>query len=280
MGLLDGKVAIVTGAGRPTGIGEATALKLAREGADVAVTDICRSYEGDLAWYPLGEAEGLRSVAEAIEGLGRRAAAVEADLTRRDEVEALVDATLSKFGRLDILVNNAGSAVGTGEFLAISESAWNKTFDVNVKGTFHCMRAAIPHMLKGGGGRIVNVSSTSGLRGAPLFGAYDASKFAVVGMTQTVAAEFAPQNIVVNCVCPGSVDTQLSRDADDFYSRSYDVSPDEVREMDRKRIPLGRTASGEDIANVILFLVSPLNTYVVGQAVRVDGGRELTGEIY
>jgi NAD(P)-dependent dehydrogenase (short-subunit alcohol dehydrogenase family) len=278
MGLLDGKVAIVTGAGRPRGIGEATAIKLAQEGADVVVSDICRTYEGDLSWYPLGGMDHLQTIVAKIEALGRKAAAFGVDITKQDEVQAMVDGTVEEFGRLDALVNNAGSAVGVGPFLEIDEAAWDKTFEVNVKGTFYCMRAAIPEMLKTGGGRIINVSSTSGLRGARQYGAYDASKFAVVGMTQTAAVEFAPQNILINAVCPGSVDTSLTRNELEFSSSTHGMTPDEMIEEDSKGIAMGRWAVGEDIANVICFLASPLNTYMVGQALAVEGGKEFMGE--
>jgi NAD(P)-dependent dehydrogenase (short-subunit alcohol dehydrogenase family) len=278
MGLLDDKVAIVTGVGRPRGIGEATALKFAREGADVVVSDICREYEGDMSFYPLGGMDHLQKVVKKIEETGRKGLAFQVDITKKEEVQSMVEGTVKEFGKLDILVNNAGSAVGVGPFLTIDERAWDKTFDVNVKGTFYCMRAAIPEMLKIGQGRIVNVSSTSGLRGALNYGAYDASKFAVTGMTQTAAAEFAPQNILINCVCPGSVDTSLTQDEMEFFASALDATPEELKEMESERIAIGRWAVGEDIANVICFLASPMNTYMVGQAVSVEGGKEFMGE--
>jgi len=278
MALLDGKVAIVTGAGRPRGIGEATAIKLAQEGADVAVSDICRIYEQDLSWYPLGDMDHLHAVVGKIESFGRRARAFKVDVTRRDEVQAMIDRTVEDFGRLDILVNNAGSAVGVGPFLDVDEGAWDKTFEVNVKGTFYCMRAALPVMLEAGGGRIVNVSSTSGLKGSLHYGAYDASKFAVVGMTQTAAAEFASRNILINCVCPGSVHTSLTQDELELLASASGTTPEQIIDEESKQIAVGRWAVGADIANAICFLASPLNTYMVGQALAVEGGKEFMGE--
>jgi len=272
MGLLDAKVAIVTGAGRPRGIGEATALKLAQEGADVVVSDIDRTYDGDLAWYPLGSMDHLQTVVERIRGLGRKATALKADITRKDEVEGMIGDTVNEYGRLDILVNNAGSAVGAGPFLAIDETAWDKTFEVNVKGTFYCMRAAIPEMLRIGGGRIINISSVGGLKGAPQYGAYNASKFAVVGMTQTAAFEFAPHNILINCVCPNSVDTRLTEFHRDAYAEVYNITADDLKKEQARRISMGRWALGEDIANAICFLASPMNTYITAQALPVEGG--------
>ena len=274
MGDLDGKVAVITGVGRPMGIGEATAIKLAREGAAVVVSDICQTYGGDLSWYPLGTWEYLESVVNKINEMGGRAKAFKVDITKKDEVQAMVEGTIKEFGRLDILVNNAGSAVGVGDFLDIPEEAWDKTFAVNVKGTFYCMRAAIPEMLKVGGGRIINISSTEGLLGRAGYGAYTSSKFAVIGLTQTAAAEFAPKNILINAICPLFVETSLGRDEYLFIAIRKNVTPEEARGEVIKTIPLGRLATGEDIANVIYFLASPMGSYMVGQAIAVTGGGE------
>lgn len=274
MGALDGKVAVITGVGRPMGIGEAAAIKLAREGADVVVSDICRTYEGDLSWYPLGGWEHLESVVEKINKMGGRAKAFKVDITKKDEVQHMVEGTIKEFGRLDILVNNVGSAVGVGDFLDISQEAWDKTFEVNVKGTFYCMRAAIPEMLKVGGGRIINISSTEGLLGHAGYGAYTSSKFAIIGLTQTAAAEFAPKNILINAICPLFVETSLGRDEYLFISIRKNITPEEARGEVTKTIPLGRLATAEDIANVIYFLASPMGSYMVGQAIAVTGGGE------
>lgn len=272
MGLLEGKVAVVTGAGRPRGIGEATAIKLAEEGADVVISDIDRTYQDDLSWYPLGNMDHLQIVAGKIRDLGRKALVLRVDITRKEEVQEMIDSTIREFGKLDILVNNAGAAVGAGPFLSVDEAAWQKTIDVNVMGTFYCMRAAIPEMLRLGGGRIINISSVGGLKGAPQYGAYNASKFAVVGMTQTAAFEFAPYNILINCVCPGSVDTKLTEFHRDAYAQVLDVPAEELKKQQTKRIAMGRWAVGEDIANAVCFLASPLNTYITAQALPVEGG--------
>lgn len=280
VGLLEGKVAIVTGAGRPSGIGEATAIKLAREGADIVVSDIGRQFDGDLAWYPLGGMEHLEEVVGKIQEMGRRAIACKTDISREKEVKAMVSEAIEKLGRLDILVNNAGAGPGIGPFLDIPEEAWDKTFDVNVKGTLYCMKAAIREMLKTDGGRIVNVASIDGLRGGVGFGAYGASKFAVIGMTQNAAAEFASKNIFINCVCPGWVATSMGRDGIKFWAAVSGLEEDEFIDQAKRRIAIGRMAQGEDIANVICFLVSPLNTYMIGQALPVEGGKEFMGEIY
>lgn len=271
---LNGKVAIITGVGRPRGIGRACALRLAREGAHVVISDICRRYEGDLAFYNLGDWEQLQKVVGEIESLGRRALAFKVDVTIKDEIQEMVDGTLKEFGRIDILVNNAGSGVGVGPFLTISEAAWDKTFAVNAKGTYLCCQAVLPTMLEQRFGKIVNIASGAGLRGAASYGAYCASKFAVVGLTQVLGAEFAQFNINVNCVCPAMVETDLGLEEYEFLSFVKGGTVDEARQSLIDRIPLGRPATGDDIANVVSFLVSEQANYMVGQAVAVTGGME------
>lgn len=276
MGQLDGKIAVVTGVGRPHGIGRACALKLAEMGADVMISDLCRKYEGDLEFYNLGQWEQLQEVAGEIEEKGRKARAFKVDVTIRSEIEDMVGAVVEEFGHIDILINNAGTGVGVGPFLNISEAAWDKTIDVNLKGIFHCCQLIIPHMIDTGGGKIVNIASGAGLRGAALYGAYAASKFAAVGISQVLAAEFAPMGINVNAVCPGIVDTDMGFDQYEFLSYMRGISIEEVRENLNKRIPLGRGASAAEVAETVGFLVSPAAEYIVGQAIRVSGGMELT----
>jgi NAD(P)-dependent dehydrogenase (short-subunit alcohol dehydrogenase family) len=276
MGQLDGKVAVVTGVGRPLGIGRASALKLAEMGADVMISDLCRKYEGDLEFYNLGQWEQLEKVADEIQGKGRKGRAFKVDVTIRSEIEEMVNAVVDEFGHIDILVNNAGTGVGVGPFLNIGEAAWDKTIDVNLKGIFHCCQLIIPHMIEAGGGNIINISSGAGLRGAALYGAYAASKFAAVGISQVLAAEFAPLGIHVNAVCPGIIDTDMGFDQYEFLSFMRGTSIEEIRGNLNKRIPLGRAATAENVAEVVGFLASPAADYVVGQAIRVSGGMELT----
>jgi len=271
---LDGKVAIVTGVGRPRGIGRGCALRLAREGADVVISDICRKYEGDLAFYNLGDWEQLQKVVGEIEALGRRALAFKVDVTRKDEIQEMVDGTLNEFGHIDILVNNAGSGVGVGPFLTISEEAWDKTFAVNAKGTYLCCQAVLPTMLDRKAGKIINIASTAGLRGGASYGAYCASKFAVVGITQVMASEFAQFGINVNCVCPAMVETDLGFEEYEFLSFVKGSSVEEARQAIIDMIPLGRAATADDIADVVAFLASEQAGYMVGQAIAVTGGME------
>lgn len=274
MGELDGKVAVVTGVGRPRGIGRACALRLAGMGADVVISDICRKYEGDLAFYNLGDWEQLQAVVKEIETLGCRALAFKMDVTKKAEIEEMVSGTIDKFGKIDILVNNAGSGVGVGPFLTISEEAWDKTFAVNAKGTFLCCQAVLPGMIERQYGKIVNIASTAGLRGAAAYGAYGASKFSVVGMTQILAAEFSRFKININCVCPAMVETDLGLEEYEFLSFVHGGTVEEARQRVISRIPLGRPAVGEDIANAVAFLVSEQSNYLVGQYIAVTGGIE------
>jgi 3-oxoacyl-[acyl-carrier protein] reductase len=274
---LSGKVAIVTGVGRPRGIGRGCAIRLAKAGADIVISDICRKYEGDLEFYNLGDDwNQLQNVVKEIEALGRRALAFKVDVTKKNEIQEMVDGTLKEFGRIDILVNNAGSGVGVGPFLTISEQAWDKTFEVNAKGTYMCCQTVLPTMLEQKSGRIVNIASTAGLRGGASYGAYAASKFAVVGMTQVLAAEFAPFNINVNCVCPAMVETDLGFEEYEFLSFVQGTTPEEARNAIIERIPLGRAANADDIADVVAFLVSEQGRYMVGQAIAVTGGMDLS----
>jgi 3-oxoacyl-[acyl-carrier protein] reductase len=273
---LSGKTAIVTGVGRPLGIGRACALQLARQGADVVISDICRKYEGDLAFYNVGDWEQLQKVVGEIEALGRRALSFKVDVTKRDEIEEMVDGALKEFGHIDILVNNAGSGVGVGPFLTISEEAWDKTFAVNAKGTYLCCQAALPTMIERKEGKIVNIASMAGLRGSASYGAYGASKFAVVGMTQILAAEFTQFNININCVCPAMVETDLGLEEYEFLSFVKGGTAEEVRQSVIAGIPLGRAATADDIADVVSFLVSEQASYMAGQAVAVTGGREFS----
>jgi len=276
MGQLDGKIAVVTGVGRPMGIGRSCALKLVEMGADVMISDLCRKYEGDLESYNLGQWEQLEKVAGEIEAKGRKVRAFKVDVTIRSEIEDMVGAVVKEFGHIDVLINNAGTGVGVGPFLNISEAAWDKTIDVNLKGIFHCCQLIIPHMIEAGGGKIVNIASGAGLRGAALYGAYTASKFAAVGISQVLGAEFAPFGINVNAVCPAIVDTDMGFDQYEFLSFMKGASIDEVREGLNKRIPLGRAATAADVAETVGFLVSPAAEHIVGQAIRVSGGMELT----
>ena len=248
-GRLRGEVALVTGAA--SGIGEATSILFAREGASVVLVDI-------------REAGG--AVADGITRGGGPARFVRADVTKASECAAAVQEAVDSFGRLDILFNNAGivrraSVVGT------TEEEWDRTMAVNVKSVFLMSKAAIPAMVRGGGGTIVNTGSGWGLVGGRNAASYCASKGAVVNLTRAMALDHASQNIRVNCVCPGDTDTpmlreearQLGEDTASFLRGSA-------------RRPLGRMGRPEEIAQAVLFLAGESSSFVTGSVLVVDGG--------
>ena len=278
---LSGKVAVVTGAGGRHGIGRAIALRLAQEGADLVVTDILRSTEAIRAEDRQAGWEGLPSVVGEVEALGRQAIALFSDVSDSAQVEDMVDRTLDRFGRIDILVNNAGSRPGRDRVpvVELEEQDFDEVMRVNVRGTYLCSRAVARHMIqRGGGGKIVVISSSAGKRGRARFAAYCASKFALIGFTQSLAEELGPHNINVNAICPGLVYTERT----DFIAAALapeGQSAEEFRAMmirDREAtIPLGRVAAGEDIARIAAFLSSSESDYLTGLSISVSGGTEM-----
>ena len=269
---LDGKVALVTGVSGKRGLGRAIALRLAKEGADVAVNDIAQLPSQSEGWG------GLQEVTREIEALGKKALQVLADVSSATQVEDMVNQVLERFGQIDILVNNAGAPAGRDRVpvVELEEAAWDLVQRVNVKGTFLCCRAVARAMIaQEKGGKIVNMSSTSGKRGRPRYAAYCASKFAVRGLTQSLALELAPHRITVNAICPGLVDTER---VDDMAAA---LAPEGVdTETFRRQMianansvnPLGRVGQATDVAKIAAFLSSSESEYLTGLSVNVAGG--------
>ena len=269
---LKGKVAIVTGAGRKLGIGRGIALRLAREGADVAVADICREFE-EFPGYGLGMWEGLKETADEISALGVRGLPVRVDVTDAAQVDEMVRQTVEALGRLDIIVNNAGGAPGPAPVIALDEAAWNKTMAINATGTFLCSRAAARQMMaQGEGGKIINISSIAGKKASPFLAAYCAAKAAIIGLTRTMALEVAAANIQVNAVCPGQVDTELQQWGWRLAAGMRGISYEEVIKGVVAEVPAGRLETPDDVANVVAFLASRQSDYMTGQAINVSGG--------
>ena len=239
------KTAVVTGGSR--GLGRAICLELARGGANVV---LC---------YAGNEAAANETVA-ACESLGAKAVAVRCDVSKEDEVKALMDAALKTFGRIDILVNNAGIA-GQALFQEITDELWHRYFSVNVDGAFHTIQAVLPHMLHEHAGCIVNVSSIWGQRGASCEVTYSCTKAALIGLTRSLAAELAPTQIRVNCVAPGVIRTDM-----------LDALPAEVLPQLAQETPLGRLGTPEDIAHAVAFLASEQANFITGQVLTCDGG--------
>jgi NAD(P)-dependent dehydrogenase (short-subunit alcohol dehydrogenase family) len=244
--------ALVTGAG--TGIGRAIALRLARDGWAVAVNDV--------------DAGRAAAVAAEVDAAGGRVAAVVGAVGERAATRAVVDRAVEALGALDLLVNNAGIC-RLGAVADFAEADWHATFRVNVDAVFFACQAVLPRMLARGRGDIVNVASWSGKAGAPYFGPYCASKFAVIGLTQSLAKEVAPHGLRVNAVCPGIVaGTEMRAQVDEASRRlGRPTSTDRLG-----WIPMGRLATPEDVAGVVAFLVSPEAAYMTGQAINVTGG--------
>lgn len=243
MGELQGKVAIVTGASR--GIGRATALALSSEGASVVVNYASSSGAAD-------------EVVAAITGNGGQASALQADVSKADQVDRLVESTMEKYGRVDVLVNNAGITRDT-LLLRMKPEEWQAVIDLNLTGVFLCTRAVSKIMLKQRSGRIVNITSVAGQMGNPGQANYSAAKAGVIGFTKTVAKELASRGITVNAVAPGFIETDMT----------HDLKTDEIL----KYIPLNRYGKPEEVAEMIRFLAaSPAAGYITGQVMNVDGG--------
>lgn len=271
---LNGKVALVTGAGGRNGIGRAIATRLAKEGADVAVNDIAEHpyATDDTKW------QGLSSVVREIEVTGQRAISVVADVSDAKQVSGMVDKTVAYFGKIDILVNNAGTKAGKDRVpvVDLAEEDWDRVQNVNVKGVFLCCQAVARHLIaQGTGGKIINISSVTGKRGSARYAAYSASKFAVIGLTQSLAHELAPYQVNVNAICPSLVDTERVAHLAAAMMPT-DLSADEQRAEFARRaetsVPLGRLAEGADVANMAAFLASDEAAYLTGLSVTVSGG--------
>jgi 3-oxoacyl-(acyl-carrier-protein) reductase len=240
---LKDKVALITGAG--SGIGEATALRFSEEGAKVVINDV--------------NMDSANSVLEKIKGMGGEALVLKADISKKAEVEAMMQMVVEHFGRLDILVNNAG--INRDAFAKkMSEEDWDLVITINLKGTFLCCQAAINAMGKQGSGRIINTSSIGSL-GNMGQANYSASKSGVIGLTKTLALECARNGITVNCVAPGATKTPMTV-----------KMPEDIMNMITEKIPLRRWAEPKEIANMHVFFASDEASYITGQVIFVDGG--------
>jgi NAD(P)-dependent dehydrogenase (short-subunit alcohol dehydrogenase family) len=247
-GLLQGKVALVTGGG--SGIGRASSLAFAREGAKVVVADVA--------------VEGGEETVKLIKQAGGEALFVKADVSKAAEVEALVNAAISTFGRLDCAHNNAGIEGAAATTVNYSAEAWDRVIAINLTGVWLCMKYEIPQMLKTGGGAIVNTASTAGLVGYKGGSAYVASKHGVVGLSKTAALEYAKAGIRVNAVCPGAIDTPM-------MGRITNHRADWAAKMASSE-PVGRMAQPSEIAEVVVWLCSDAASFVTGHALAADGG--------
>jgi 3-oxoacyl-[acyl-carrier protein] reductase len=241
---LKNKVALITGSAR--GIGRAIAMAYAKEGADIAVADV-----------NIQEAE---KTAKDIEALGRKSIALQMDVTDFEKTEEAINKILDKFAKIDILVNNAGITKDN-LLLRMGQADWDAVLNVNLKGSFNCIKAVSRPMLKARQGRIINIASIIGLIGNPGQANYSASKAGLIALTKTAAKELASRNINVNAVAPGFIQTEMTAKL-----------PDDIKEKMKEAIPLSKFGTPEDVASVCIFLASEDSNYITGQTIVVDGG--------
>ena len=242
---LTGKVALVTGASR--GIGQATAIDLAKAGADIVVNFI-------------GNEAVAQETVEAIEALGRKAIKIKADVGNAEDVQAMVDEAVAAFGHIDILVNNAG-ITRDGLLIRMKDSDWDDVLNINLKGVYLVTKAVAKLMVKQRAGRIINMTSVSGVTGNVGQANYAAAKAGVIGFTKTCAKELAARGITVNAIAPGFIETAMT-----------DVLPEKIKEGIAATVPFGRMGQPEEIASVVTFLASDFASYITGQVLNVDGG--------
>lgn len=252
---MNGKIAVVTGGG--SGIGAGICLELARIGAQVIVSDI--------------NGEAALEVAKEIEDNGFKAEARTLDVTNASDIKELGDYIKEKYGLIDYWVNSAGISKII-PFFEHTEELWDNTLNINLKGQFLCCKVAIEQMLEKGKGSIINLSSQSGKVGTSSYQAYCSSKFGVIGLTQSLAAEFGPKGIRVNSIAPGVIYTPMWDEQKKDYAKKRNLNPDEVMDYFKAKIPLRKLGTVEDVAKLVKFLLSDDATYITGQNINLNGG--------
>ena len=276
---LEGKVALITGAGGMKGIGRATALKLASQGADIALTDVQRAPEDLPPAEVRTQWRGVESVAEEIAACGRRALRVWCDLGSSEQIQSMVRQVVDHFGRIDMLVNNARAIIGRDKvpITELREDVWQHFLAINTTAVFLCTKFVGQIMIRQGqSGRIINIASDAAKRASAMGAAYSASKFAVLGLTQAAALDLAPYGITVNAVCPGPVNTDRLSYWERAQAEAQGVPLEEFRarvvaEMGQAT-PLGRIAAPEDVASLVAFLASDEARFITGQGYNINGG--------
>ncbi len=272
---LSGKVALITGAGRPAGLGQAMAKRLAAAGAKVVLHDRGALAGAIAPAHGIGVTSDLETIAAEITASGGTAATVTGDLLDADALPGIVARAVEAFGRLDILINNAGIGYLFGPLVELEAETWDAVLGVNLRAPALLTRHAARQMIaQGEGGRIINIASQAAKSGFAFAGAYTASKHGLVGLTRSAALELGPYGITVNAICPNHVTTGLGAWQNSFMSEARGQSMDEYLAAMRGRIPLGRTGTPEDTAELAAFLCSDAASYVTAEAINVSGGEE------
>ena len=277
---LDGKIALITGAGGMRGGGRATVMKLAGQGSDVALSDVRREVSDLPPAEIRNEWGGIETVSQEVQALGRRAVPIYCDLSDPNEIERLVERTMTEFGRIDILVNNARAIIGRDKVpvTQLDKEVWDHFLAINTTAVFLTTKAVAPHMIDSGrGGRIINIASNAGKQASANGAAYSASKFAVLGLTQATAMDLAPYNITVNAVCPGPINTDRMSYWERDKAQELGITQEEFRsqvvDSSAQGTPLGRIAESEDVANMVAFLAGDDASFITGQSYNVNGGQ-------
>ncbi|MEW6997749.1 SDR family NAD(P)-dependent oxidoreductase [Colwelliaceae bacterium BS250] len=255
------RIAIVTGASHPKGIGRAIAISLAKSGVNVVATDL----QGSI---------GLDTIASDIASHGVEGHAIACDVTSKQDIERVVRETKLKFGSVDILVNNAGVGMGSADFLEVTDNDWNISLAVNLKGVADFCQAVIPEMLnQKNSGCIINIASLSGLGAIEEIPVcYTASKFAVIGFTKQLALQYAKDGIRVNAICPGSIHTQMHETVLDMIAQENNISIEDAQKVEDSNVPLGYTGKPSVVGDAVVYLSSEASRYITGITMPVAGG--------
>lgn len=272
---LAGRTAVITGSGRKGGLGEAIALRLAQDGANIVLSDVGSSRDAATPDAMIGHSSELEEIAAAVRAEGVQVSAKACDVRNRDEVQALADQAVTVHGSLDIWVNNAGIGYIVKPLLDVTEDEWRAVIDVNLTGAFYGVQAGAQRMVAAKkGGRIVNVASQAAKSGFPNMQAYTSSKHGLVGLVRSAATELGEHGITINNVCPNHVTTGLGAWQNAYFAEKQGKTVEQYMNDMAARIPMGRPGLPQDTANAVAFLCQDAAGYITAESLNVSGGEE------